>query len=244
MKEKLIKIKDWIFIGFAVILISYFAFGEDIETKIILGSSFFILYGIFSIKQTGILQIILGIFVLIIWHLGKNHPLWLLNIVYFWGLSILFIFLYFHRRIRLENLSNRLKKAYHFFSMVLYGYTTLIVILMLKSTVGFEFDEKLPLLLTDYVFIIQVSLISVINFFLFFDNAIRIMPSKFIANLIGNYSAAHAVFCSLCITLLIGGYFYINGGSNQVLDKILIVLGTAFFTSLIIAEVIKSLFKK
>ena len=242
-EPKEVSIKELIFIVIALTLIIYFILGDNIQIKVFFGALFFIIQGIFSIRENwfaALFEIVAGVMGLLVLFLTKQ-PLLFLNGFYACVLLMLFGFLYIHRKMRLQPIKNKLKIIYHLSYIFISLCLTLMVVVMLKSTIFFGFQKTL--LLTEYIFIIELSFISIITFFLLTDNIIRIIPIEARRNLIGEYSAAHAAFFSLCLTILIGGYFYINVENNIVLQKILIVLGAAFLTSLMIANSLKNLFE-
>ncbi len=251
MKEKIKKelkevpIQTWIILIISLILVAYFIFGEDNKIKLFTGGSFLLIHGIlFSRKENkfaAVFEIISGFMALLTLILPKQ-PLFYLFIFYSLVLLMLLGFLYIHRKMRLYSIERGVKNIYRLSSILLFLLIGMIVIVMMNSVISFGFQRPLPIF--DYILFIQIAFISIITFFLLFDNIILFIPSEIRESFITKqYSAAHSFFLSLCLTILIGGYFYINTTDNLILQKIFIVLGVAFFTSLVISDTLKNLFR-
>jgi hypothetical protein len=92
----------------------------------------------------------------------------------------------------------------------------------------------------DYIFLITVSFTSLFSFFLFFDNLIRLLINKI--KILGiEYSTYYSFCLSLCSVIIVGGFYYINNPNNEFLEKFLIIMGLAFFTSLAVSVGLKQL---
>lgn len=250
IKEKLkkelkeVSYETQIFFIISLILIAYLIWGNNTNFKLVLGGTFFIFSGIFSLKEsrfTGISQIVAGVFVLSFFYFSRNQ-IWLLIFLYTSLLGVLLGFLYIHRKISISYIGKGVEITYRLYYISTFIFMAYFAINVMKFVIGFEFE--IPLSPWDYILIIELALISIISFFLLIDNVI-LLP--FLSNIRQTltqrpHSHAHSFFVSLCLIILIDGYFYVNSDS-EILQRILIVLGAAFFTSLFISESLKNLLK-
>ena len=238
--SSLLSITISIILGILIILVI-----DNIKWKLFLGGLFFLVHSTILWKEnkfSAFFEFLVGIMALVtfaISNLSINHYFLLYGLILLMFLG----FLYTHRSVRNKKIEDTLKRIYHISYIILFSIVSIIIVIMIKDLINYKFQESL--LPIEYMFIIELAIISIITFFLLADNFILIIPKNIRENLIGkNYSASYAIFISLCITILIGGFFYINLEQKQVLKEIFVVLATAFFTSLVIANSIKSLFSR
>jgi len=236
--------KSWAALIISFLILIYLIFGTNNNLKLLIGGLFLLGQGIYfnkGNKFVGFLEFILGVVAFSVIWLPKK-PSWYLLLIYFTFSLVLGGLFYSHRKMRLSQRNKKVKTIYHLTSILLFLVIGIFVMVMVGSVMNFGFQGNLPL--TDYLFVIMIVFISIITFFLLFDNFILLLPPEFRDNLIGKkYSASHSFFLSLCLTILIGGFFYINSTNNPILQKTLIVLGLAFFTSLVISDTLKNFFK-
>lgn len=237
--------RDLAILLIALVLVAYFVWGKNALMKLVVGGIFLILHGC-SLASTNRIsagfEIFAGIMAVITAALPKQ-PLWYLVIFYTLILGVLCGFLYLYRLTNAAARRHRFEWIYRLTVIISASYFAILVILMMKGAIPFAF--QIPMQLTDYIFLIQLSFISLITFFIFADNLLLLVPTNVRKTIISqDHSAYHSFFLSLCLTILIGGYYYINSTDNLVLQKILLVLGAAFFTSLVITDALKNVITK
>jgi len=100
---------------------------------------------------------------------------------------------------------------------------------------------------TEYILFIIILFTALFSFYLFIDNIIRIFvtlkgSSEIFPKV--SYRAYHSFFLSLALLIIVGGYYYINNQNNEIFTKLMIIIGLAFVTSLVITVNLKNLLGK
>ncbi|VVB80484.1 Uncharacterised protein [uncultured archaeon] len=243
--KKRIKIGYQIIISLlALVLLTYFLKSQNANLKLILGGSFLIVVGLVDLIFTkdrsfsSFFGIVSGIMAIFISYLPKNPTLFLF--VFYSVVFLMFLgYFYFYRKMGNNFPKLFIEILYRVANLLILGVASIVVILAIKSIMLFNFTN---LSLFDYVFIIQISIISMISLFLLIDNFMRLIVRPKISKiLVGTIWKTHySFFISLSFLLLIGGYYYVTGPQNPIFQQVLIVLGVAFFTAFSLSESLKS----
>ena len=236
-----------------IILFALFYFFPNNDFKLISGGSFLIALSIIELlrnknKFLAIPALISGIFALIVAFLLPNYISFFLLLFYF-GFFIIIIFLFGFYVKKGDRFQSNQKIAELFFRLLY-----LILAIMLISIIFILIDSALNSYLSaeiiskvDYALFIIILFTSLFSFYLFIDNIIRIviaiMGSSEIFPKI-YYRAYYSFFLSLSFLIIVGGYYYINNQGNEIFQKLMIIIGLAFFTSLIVTSSLRNLLNK
>ncbi len=131
-------------------------------------------------------------------------------------------------------------RTFYFFLSIILTYSVYITIKAVM--VSFLSLEAIPFI--DYLLFIIYTLISLFSVFLFVDNLFRIKIAISQSDIIFpkvKYRAYYSFLISLSLIILTAGYYYINHPTNEFFQRLMIVIGLAFISSLYISNSLKEL---
>jgi len=240
-------------IGAVVLFYLLYIFPSNKFKLIVIGSSLIILaiIELLGTKNKYILlsYFISGIIALLVALLSPEYIINLFLLLFYLGFLIVIIFL-LNIYVKVGDSFNNKEKTLQLIFRVLYFILSIIlsyfVFKLIDSIIPhYFFAEKISW--TYYILFVIILFTSLSSFYLLIDNIIRIIitikgKSEIFAKI--NYSAYHSFFLSLALLIIVGGYYYINNQNNEIFTKLMIIIGLAFVTSLIISVNLKNLLGK
>jgi len=235
-----------------VILFVLFYFFPNNNFKLIFGGSFLIILSIVELLRNKnkffAIPALPGIFALIVAFLLPKYVNLFLLLFYFGFFIILILLFGFYVKRGDRFLANQkvseliFRSLYLILSLIL----TYVVFILIDSAINSYLSAEL-ISKVDYALFIIILFTSLFSFYLFIDNVIRIFiaisgSSEIFPKI--HYRAYYSFFLSLSFLIIVGGYYYINNQGNEVFQKLMIIMGLSFFTSLAITSSLRSLLSK
>ena len=239
-------------LGVTVLFFLFYIFPDN-KFKLISGGSFLVLIAIVELLRIRNVIVFFSFLIpgttalLIAFLLPKyiNLFLVLFYLILLAGIILLF---YFYVKVgdRFNNEQRKLQLAFRSLYLIISIILTYSIYILINSTIPYYFSVE-AISWTDYILFIIAIFASLFSFYLLIDNLIRIFitisgSSEIFPKV--SYRAYYSFFLSLSILILVGGKYYINNPSNELFKKLMIIIGLAFFTSLVITSSLRDLLKK